>query len=206
MKQYPSIPTKPKGNCTAFWVFDKLDGSNIRVEWTSKRGFNKFGTRKRLLGSDQGILTRAEVLANTQEKTFRSIFTQNKIDKAICFFEFWGPNSFAGSHKENDDHKLTLIDVDVYKQGMIPPNRFLELFDPTPVNTPNFIHYGLVDEEFKNQVRKGEVNGVTFEGVVCKAYNKRKRNTEMFKIKSEAWIAAVKAKYGHNPNLLEQIL
>lgn len=24
MKQYPSIPTKPAGDCTAFWVFDKL--------------------------------------------------------------------------------------------------------------------------------------------------------------------------------------
>lgn len=27
------------------YAFDKLDGSNIRFEWSRKRGFYKFGTR-----------------------------------------------------------------------------------------------------------------------------------------------------------------
>ena len=176
------------------------------MEWTKKRGFSKFGTRKRLLGSDQGILARAEGIANAQEKVFRSVFELHKIEKVICFFEFWGPNSFAGNHLASDTHKLTLIDVDVYRQGMVAPSKFLEMFDASPIDIPDFLHYGPIDEEFRQSVRKSELPGVTHEGVVCKAYNKRKRNVEMFKIKSESWIAAVKAQYADKPELLEQIL
>ena len=46
MKQYPSIPglkelEKLKGR--KIYVFDKIDGSNIRAEWNPKKGFYKFG-------------------------------------------------------------------------------------------------------------------------------------------------------------------
>jgi len=44
MKSYPSIPGKHT-NGIPLTVFDKLDGSNIRAEWSKKRGFYKFGTR-----------------------------------------------------------------------------------------------------------------------------------------------------------------
>lgn len=206
MKEYPSIPTKPNGNCSAFWVFDKLDGSNIRIEWSDKRGFFKFGSRKRLLGDDQGVLAKAKYLAEAEEHKFREVFKLSKFEKVVCFFEFWGPNSFAGSHLEGDEHHLTLIDIDVYKHGLLSPNKFLEIFEPSKIEIPKFLHYGVVDEEFRNMVRNDNLEGVTYEGVVCKAYSKRKRTVEMFKIKSNAWIAAVKAKFADNPKLLEQIL
>lgn len=206
MKQYPSIPNKPQGDCTSFWVFDKIDGSNIRVEWTDKRGFFKYGSRKRLLGDDQGVLAKAKYLADAQESKFRDLFKYHRIDKAVCFFEFWGPKSFAGSHILNDEHHLTLIDLDIYKQGMVSPAKFLEIFESSQIETPKFLHYGDIDEAFRKTVRKRELPGMTFEGVVCKAYSKRKRTVEMFKIKSEAWIAAVKAAYADNPKLMEQLL
>lgn len=206
MKEYPTIPKTYNGDLTCFWVFDKIDGSQIRVEWTDKRGFCKYGSRKRLLGDDQGVLAKAKLLAEAQEHKFREVFKLNKFDKVVCFFEFWGPNSFAGSHLANDEHRLTLLDIDVYKHGMLSPNKFLEIFEPTQVEIPKFLHYGAVDEDFRNLVRKGQLAGVTYEGVVCKAYSKRKRTVEMFKIKSEAWIVAVKAKFADNPKLLEQIL
>lgn len=48
MKQYPSIPSGIIKN-KSFFCFQKIDGSNIRVEWTKKNGLYKFGTRRRLL-------------------------------------------------------------------------------------------------------------------------------------------------------------
>ena len=49
MNQYFHIPgykDAPKGlPCIAF---DKLDGQNVRFEWTKKRGWFKFGMRRRL--------------------------------------------------------------------------------------------------------------------------------------------------------------
>ena len=44
MKEYPKIPNSkdfPLGQCI---TFEKYDGSNIRAEWTKKKGFHKFGT------------------------------------------------------------------------------------------------------------------------------------------------------------------
>jgi len=47
MKSYPTISTKIKP--TQIYAFDKIDGSNIRVEWSDKQGFYKFGSRNRLI-------------------------------------------------------------------------------------------------------------------------------------------------------------
>jgi hypothetical protein len=49
-----------------FYVFDKLDGSNIRSEWNRKRGFDKYGTRARLLGVDDEIFGEAIPLINSK--------------------------------------------------------------------------------------------------------------------------------------------
>ena len=48
MKEYPSIPYRIHGDLDII-AFGKYDGSNIRAEWSQKKGFYKFGTRKRLL-------------------------------------------------------------------------------------------------------------------------------------------------------------
>ena len=196
MKQYPTITRKPSGNATKFWAFDKLDGSNIRVEWTKKKGFHKFGSRKRLLGTDQGILASAEQLAYNQEPVFANHFMKEKVDRAICFFEFHGPNSFAGCHDSNDSHELTLIDVAIYKKGPMHPKDFVKSFYNGKFNVPKLLHSGPVDEVFRNSVLRGDLEGMTFEGVVCKAGPDRKGHPlNMFKIKNEDWITKVKAQY-----------
>jgi hypothetical protein len=43
MKTYPSISRDIVGQ--PIYAFDKLDGSNIRAEWSKKNGFHKFGSR-----------------------------------------------------------------------------------------------------------------------------------------------------------------
>lgn len=196
MKQYPSIPKEPKGDVTHFWVFDKIDGSQIRAEWSKKRGMHKFGSRKRLLGTDQGILAKAELLAMAYEPVLASIFKAEKFEKVTCFFEFYGPNSFAGNHIVNDEHRLALLDIDVYKHGMLSPASFLRLFNEASIETPKMLYYGLIDEKFRRSVVDGTLPGMTFEGVVCKSRQpKNWTQPVMFKIKSQAWIDKVKAKF-----------
>jgi hypothetical protein len=54
MYRYPEIdgPSKaPHEHCLAF---DKLDGSNMRFEWSPKRGWYKFGSRGQLIDPHRG--------------------------------------------------------------------------------------------------------------------------------------------------------
>lgn len=45
MKQYPTINYWNKGYFgESCYAFEKLDGSNIRAEWSKKQGWHKFGT------------------------------------------------------------------------------------------------------------------------------------------------------------------
>lgn len=59
MKTYPSISTQVDFSLS-YCVFDKLDGSNLRAEWSPKRGFYKFGSRTQLLTPDQATLWPAQ--------------------------------------------------------------------------------------------------------------------------------------------------
>jgi len=126
MKQYPTIP-KVIRNVPAY-AFDKLDGSNIRAEWHPKKGFWKFGSRDRLLGTDQPTINTADALIKQKyEDDLSKIFRQERYQEVVAFFEFYGSNSFAGYHVE-EPHEVTLFDINVYKKGLMPPNSFMKLF------------------------------------------------------------------------------
>lgn len=101
MKAYPSITTKIDFS-KSYHLFDKLDGSNIRAEWNPKKGFYKFGSRTQLLTPDQSVLYPS--INSFLEKygdELSSRFTKAKYESAIAFFEWFGPNSFAGSHPDS---------------------------------------------------------------------------------------------------------
>ena len=89
MKSYPSITTKIDFS-KEYYLFDKLDGSNIRAEWSKKQGFYKFGSRTQLLTPDQVNLYPAiEYIKNM--KTYFSELLSDKLAKynyesAVCFF------------------------------------------------------------------------------------------------------------------------
>jgi len=197
MKSYPSIPKKNTSEASKFWCFDKLDGSNIRVEWTKKKGFVKFGTRTRLLGSDQGILYKAEGLAKKEEEKFAETFKSMKVDKATIFFEFYGSNSFAGNHIESDEHKISLIDVDVASYGLLDPEFFVDIFGTNQAyDCAKLLYCGPIDALLIEQVKTGTLMGMTFEGIVAKASRaKRFQEPIMLKIKNEAWIQKVKSSF-----------
>ena len=56
------------------------------------------------------------------------MFKNLKVESVVTYWEFLGPNSFAGQHDANDEHHVVLIDVDRYKKGFIPPLEFINLF------------------------------------------------------------------------------
>lgn len=193
MEIYPSTGTHL--NSGHILAFDKLDGSNIRAEWTRKNGFNKFGTRHRLLDAAEPIL--GEAISLFQEKyadSLNHIFRKEQMTKATAFFEFHGPNSFAGQH-EDEEHTVTLFDIHKYKQGLLTGAEFLKLVG-NRVETVPVLWEGKVNQNFLKKVTESALDGITFEGVVCKGGLDNRNRPINFKIKSDAWLYRLKNKCG----------
>ena len=203
MKQYPSIPREIKQGLSIY-AFDKIDGSHIRCEYNSKKGFYKFGSRKRLLGTDQVAIHKAEhIILNNWSEAFSRIAKKQRWDRAVLFFEFAGPNSFAGTHNENDNHDVWLIDVAPYKKGILPPKEFVDLFGELQIT--DLLYHGPCDYDFIQSVKKSTLEGVTEEGVVCKAKSKHGIPT-MFKIKSERWLTRLKEYCNGDENMFDKLV
>lgn len=184
MKEYPSIPTQIHRDLVIY-AFDKIDGSNIRAEWSRKAGFYKFGSRTVLLDSSHDFLGEApDIIRAKYEQALSDIFRKQRVDKAICFFEFFGPNSFAGQHKQ-ELHDVVLIDVNPHKKGIDPPSDFIRLYGKLDI--PKCVYIGKANYDFERGIKEGLIPGVTFEGVVCKGCCKG-RHLTMFKIKSQVWL------------------
>lgn len=206
MKQYPSVSREIVNG--PMYAFGKYDGSNIRCEWDRKAGLHKFGSRKVLLGTDHPYLGKAEaIILAKYGDTLARIFAKERFEFVTCFFEFYGSSSFAGLHNPEDpDLTATLIDIDVYKKGMPLARDFLKLFEGK-VEIPPMLYMGNPNAEFIESVRKGTLEGMPFEGVVCKgAPLKKGYQPYMFKVKSEAWIEKVKGLYGDDPAKLADLL
>lgn len=189
MKSYPSIDVQVNGRVDMY-AFDKLDGSNIRAEWTRKaKSFVKFGSRNRLLGTDQGKLAAAEhIISDKYLKDLNQIFLDERYERAVAFFEFYGPNSFAGNHPDPvEEMTATLFDIAPYKKGILAPNEFIKIFGDLDV--PQVLYRGRIGPEFIEKVRSSTLDGMTFEGVVCKGpFDKKLGGPIMFKVKSSAWL------------------
>lgn len=199
MKSYPEISYKVDGNIDIY-AFDKLDGSCIRAEWTTKKGFWKFGTRRRLLDESEFLGKAIGLIREKYEEDLSKIFYACKYGRVLCFFEFWGVSSFAGQHDEEEEHTVTLIDVNPFKKGILPPKDFIDLFGCLGI--PNVVYHGRVGNSFVEKVRNNNLVGMTYEGVVCKGM--KKKRLVMFKLKSKEWIEQVKGKYGIGSTLLDR--
>ncbi len=204
MKTYPSI-SRDIRNITVY-AFDKLDGSNIRAEWTKKNGFFKFGSKKRLIGTDQLFLNEAIDLINENfAEDLSRIFVKEKYQKAVSFFEFYGDSSFAGKHEE-EKHEVSLIDVSPFKQGILLPRKFLDLFGH--LKTAKLLYHGNCNSIFVEEVKKSELADMGFEGVVCKAAERKKKFSipVMFKVKTDVWIHKLKTYCKGDERLFQQLL
>lgn len=190
MKQYPTIPSQVIQGAS-FYAFDKLDGSNIRAEW-NKRGFYKFGTRTRLLDPNEPILGQAvSLIQDKYSVDLSERLKDSRVESAVCFFELWGANSAFGQHDPNEKQTVTLIDVDIYRHGLLSPKDFLDFSDGLDI--PKMLYHGNIDQDFIKSVNDGTLSGLGPEGVVCKGLGgKKKLYTIMFKIKRADWYQRLK--------------
>lgn len=190
MKTYPSIP-KGTGGEGVLHTFDKIDGSNLRFEWTKKRGWFKFGTRRRLFDETDPVFGEAIPLFNERlAQPLEKIIIAQGWPKVVVFVEFWGPNSFAGLHEPDDPKFLTVIDVSPHQKGILDPKEFVKLFGEFGPR-----YFGAIpwNKPYIDVVRSGSIVGISFEGVVGKAV--RNKKMVMYKAKTQAWIDKVKLKY-----------
>ncbi len=208
MKEYPSIESvkyAPLGeHCLAF---RKYDGSNLRVEWSKKSGWHKWGTRRRLFdhtdpdfGEAIGIFEKkyADDLVKviTDNKLFRSV------NSVIVFMEFLGPNSFSGLHdpkvlagaginvESNGPKDVVVFDINLHKKGFLGPRNFVKTFEHLDV--AEVMYDGPLTEKFISDVREGRYP--VREGVVCKGGDGHK--LWMCKIKTNAYIQELKDRFG----------
>jgi hypothetical protein len=201
MKEYHKILYYNKGIMGAPVIaFNKLDGSNIRVEWSKKRSFYKYGTRTQML--DRTNPTFGPAVDIFKEKYFDKLhqfFSTEKeyrnIQTITAYFEYAGPNSFAGQHEETDIMDLVLIDVWKHQKGWVTPKLFVKQFSEFGI--PDIIYQGNLNAEFIKNVKD---NIYTLkEGVVAKGIQDVKRvdrKVWMVKIKATEWYERLKQRYG----------
>lgn len=205
VKTYPSISYATESHLPIV-AFDKLDGSNIRAEWTRKKGWHKFGTRNRLVDETDTLFGRAPglIIAKYGDSLGKALADAGH-DRAMCFFEFWGPKSFAGMHDATEQQTVTLFDIAPFAQGILEPERFLKLVGH--LDHASVLYEGPCTTEFIEQVRNGTLPGMTFEGVVCKSKNDKKTKMPvMFKQKSRAWLDKLHEYCGDNKDLLHALI
>jgi hypothetical protein len=172
MKTYRSIPgpsKAPRKPCVAFW---KHDGSNLRFEWTRKRGWHKFGTRRRLFDeTDEEYGPAIRVFEETLAPGLDAVIAKEKLGRdgpVTAYAEWEGPRSFAGQHHPDDAGamELILLDVNVHKKGIIGPRDFVKMFGH--LRTPRVVYEGNLNEQLIQDVRSNNFSPRLNEGVVCK--------------------------------------
>ena len=214
MKAYPEIDYWNKGIFGEHVIaFDKLDGSNIRVEWdrrTAKKsnytgGFRKFGTRTQLINKTSQFLgDSVDLFMDKYSDSLNEIFFTNKyfrnIDNLTLFNEYFGKKSFAGWHDPDDPKDIVLFDIIVYKKGFIKPKDFIELFGHLDI--PKVIYDGNYNKEFIQNIRD---NDELSEGVVAKGVRKTKGNdiVWMTKVKTNRWLTRLKSTKGKDALIKE---
>ena len=197
MKSYPTVTAAYELGAYV-WEFDKLDGSNIRAEWSRKRGsFYKFGSRTRLIDRAEPVLGKSVDLITEKYDALNGVFRIAGYESVVCFFEFFGPTSFAGLHSDSDIHDVVLFDIAPYKRGILGPDDFMS--HASTVETARLLFNGILTDEFVCSVRESTLPGMTFEGVVCKGIG------ASCKIKSHVWLDRLRTKCGQDEGLFKRL-
>ena len=195
MKTYPSIKRYRADRHLGFQghTFAKLDGSNLRFEWEKKRGWFRFGSRRRVINQEHETFGIAwSVFLESYADHFEKLAAEKKWSGITVYCEFLGKNSFAGEHESEDVKFLTPIDVAIYKRGIMETDTFIKQF-----NDKFDLHYlgeKTWDQVFVGQVENSSLPGMAFEGVIGK--NGKGHHRLAIKLKSKAWIEKVIQRYG----------
>ena len=203
MKHYPSINNASKAPRQPCYGFVKYDGSNLRFEWSKKKGWYKFGTRKLMFDESSPIFGPAiplfkEKYGDDLEKVFKHKDFRG-VDNFLVFAEWFGAKSFAGWHEENDPKDIVLFDVNPIKKGLLGPKQFLDYFGHLKV--AELIYQGNLNEPLIEAVRNGNFDEIDYrskydittevpEGIVCKGGSGH--SLWMCKIKSLNYYAEIR--------------
>lgn len=198
MFEYPSMKnTKRAKFGEDGYIFDKLDGSNIRAKWARKHGFNLFGTRTRLIDESTDYWGDVVKLFNeTRAEALSKYLTdKTKADNIIIFSEFHGENSYAGKHKD-EPHKLTVFDVyDPKIRAFMGPEKFInDIGSVTEI--PRVFGKAVLNYELIQDVREGKYDVV--EGVIFKGVDRKGSfagGVPMYKIKTIKYLDRLKENF-----------
>lgn len=190
MLQYPSIIGSAKApigkHCIAFY---KYDGSNLRWEWSPKKGWNKFGTRKHLFDESTPVFSEAIPLFMNglgDEILYRTKQLVKNPERITAFTEFLGPNSFAGNHDPDDQKELRLFDIFLFKRGFVPPKQFVKAYGDIK-QAAEIVYEGSLNRQFILDIKQGKYP--VFEGVIAKG------DDFMVKIKTDEYFLKLKNKF-----------
>jgi hypothetical protein len=170
------------------WAFEKLDGQNIRLGGSTKRGIYKFGTRwDRISEGDRSLGPYFREFRETFERDLiKSLSKGGKVRHFVLFGELVGEGSFRGIHREGDKLSIRPFDIWIEGSGWVLPEEFIERFGF--LDQPPLVWQGKLGGDFIDRVWRGEL-GVN-EGVMAKGVQKG----EYFrlKIKTEDWLNRVR--------------
>lgn len=206
MIEYPSIANSSKAPRQPMIAFEKLDGSNVRVLWTPKKGFCRFGSREQLLDETHphlgGVVSVfRQTCQEPLDALLRQHFRQEK--EVTAFGEYLGPNSFAGIHTDLvDQMRFVLFDLLVQKKGyyeFLLPQEFVKLTAGLLCPVARVVHEGNLTDGFIQRVRANDFDPPLGEGVVCKGRERSgayRGKVWMVKIKTQAYLDRLQARYG----------
>lgn len=199
MKSYPKIDhyknTIMGMEC---YAFEKIDGSNLRLEWNRNKGWYKFGTRNNMIDRSYPEFGKGiDIFLNKYGIDLEKIFIDNykKVESFVAFCEYVGDNSFSGQHVGSDEKDTILFDINQYKRGMIPPKEFIDNFGH--LHIPKVIYQGKYNQDLIDSVKNnkyGLKEGVVVKGLIGK-------EVWMNKIKTNEWLEKVKIKFGEKSEL-----
>jgi hypothetical protein len=201
MKEYPTIEYWNHGIMNSPVIaFNKMDGSNIRCEWSKKRGFYKFGTRHNMIDKNSDFWPAVILFLEKYDEPLNRLFRDHKdyrnIQSITTYSEYYGENSFAGMHKSDDIMQTILFDVWLHQKGWVEPRKFKDDF--MKFGIPSVVYEGNLNHSFIQMVKNNEFDNLK-EGVVAKGIQETKRVDKrvwMVKIKTNAWLDRLKNKFG----------
>jgi hypothetical protein len=202
MIEYPSILPSSKAPRERCYAFEKLDGSNVRFKYTQKRGFCLFGSRTQLIDETNPCLGLAITIFKKQhESTLVNLIKKEWPNEreVIVFGEFFGDNSFAGLHKNDDcTRRIVFFDIMVGHKNrkFLLPQEFVHLCYPR-IPTPKVVMVGNLTDAFIQGVRNNDY--AVDEGVVCKGTQRTgsaRGGVWMAKIKTQEYLDKLFKRYG----------
>lgn len=208
--RYPSIPGPESQYLNQpCIVFEKFDGSNLYFLWEQGKHWTEFGTRRFRITPDHEIFGPAWGI-------FKYKYAQNLIDtirqyrdyrntrRLIAFCEYFGPNTFSGLHRPEDEKDLKLFDVYIPDADFVPPIDFRAHFGHLDI--PPVIYEGPFTWQLVLDVYNGKYpihEGAVAKGRILKRQRKGHKEYEvwMAKFKTKTYLEELQQRAGSNPDL-----